>query len=224
MIPITNTWQPFLREQEQQPYYQELRAFLAQRYRAANVFPPMEDIFAAYQATPPEAVRVVILGQDPYHGRGQAHGLCFSVRAGVPPPPSLQNIFSEILQELGIPAPVGGCLTPWARQGVFLLNACLTVEEGRANSHAGKGWETLTDNTMAYLNALEQPIVYLLWGRYARNKKVMLTNPRQLVLEAAHPSPLSAYNGFFGCGHFQKANDYLVRNGLQPIDWSLPCD
>ena len=221
MIEVNNSWQTFLSEQFHQDYYQTLRAFLAREYRTKTVYPAMNDIFNAYRATPPEDIRVVILGQDPYHQPGQAHGMAFSVRPGIAPPPSLQNMFKEIAGDTGAALSGSGYLLPWAEQGVFLLNACLTVEQNRPNAHAGHGWETLTDNTIRHINALDQPLVYLLWGRNARNKRPLIDNSRHLVLEAPHPSPLSAYAGFFGCGHFKKANDFLQANGLSPIDWAI---
>ena len=181
----------------------------------------MYDIFNALKYTPYEDVKVVILGQDPYHGPGQAHGLCFSVKKGVEPPPSLKNIFKEIEAELNIPTPPHGELTDWAKQGVLLLNTVLTVRQGMPNSHKAKGWEILTDRIIELLNARTEPIVFLLWGANARSKKKLITNPAHLVLETVHPSPLSAYNGFFGCRHFSKCNEILEKSGQTPIDWNL---
>ena len=180
----------------------------------------MNDIFNALRYTARCDTRVVILGQDPYHGEGQAHGLCFSVKAGVQKPPSLKNIFKELFNELGIKPPKSGELTGWAKGGVLLLNTTLPVREGAPQSHKGRGWETLTDRIIALLNEKECPVVFMLWGGNARAKRALITNPSHLVLECAHPSPLSAYNGFFGCGHFKLANDFLSRCGLEPIDWA----
>jgi len=188
----------------------------------AKVYPPGADIFAALDATPFDKVKVVILGQDPYHGPGQAHGLCFSVRPGVPAPPSLENIFKELQRDLGIARPTHGCLQHWAGQGVLLLNAVLTVEDGRAGAHAGKGWEGFTDHVVDVLNREREHLVFLLWGSYAQKKGAMIDARRHKVLRAPHPSPLSAHRGFIGCGHFSAANEYLRRTGQAPIDWSLP--
>ncbi len=221
MIQLGNDWDEQISAEFQKPYYLALREFLKQEYRTRRIYPDMYDIYNALRYTPYAAVKAVIIGQDPYHGAGQAHGLCFSVKKGVTPPPSLQNIFKELYTELGIPIPADGELTAWAKQGVLLLNAVLTVREGAANSHRGKGWESFTDAVIGKLNEREQPIVFLLWGANARAKKQLITNPRHLVLECAHPSPLSAYNGFFGCGHFVKANEFLQRNGMAPIDWRI---
>lgn len=202
---------------------QALSAFLRERQaRGARIFPPGAQIFAALDATTFEQVKVVILGQDPYHGRGQAHGLCFSVQPGVPIPPSLENIYRELQRDLGIAPPDHGCLTHWAQQGVLLLNAVLTVEEGRAGAHAGKGWEGFTDAVVDALNREREHLVFLLWGSYAQKKGAVIDARRHRVLKAPHPSPLSAHRGFIGCGHFSAANDYLSRNGLAPIDWRLP--
>lgn len=200
-----------------------LSAFLRERKAAgARIYPPGGQIFAAFDATPFEAVKVVILGQDPYHGPGQAHGLCFSVQLGVPPPPSLENIFKEIQRDLGLPRPDHGYLMPWAQQGVLLLNAVLTVEEGRAGAHQGKGWEGFTDHVVDTLNREREGLVFLLWGSYAQAKGKVIDPRRHRVLKAPHPSPLSAHRGFIGCGHFSAANESLSRQGLAPIDWSLP--
>jgi uracil-DNA glycosylase len=202
---------------------QQLAAFLRERKRAgAQVFPPGPEIFNAFDATPFDDTRVVILGQDPYHGPGQAHGLAFSVRPGVPIPPSLLNIFAELQRDLGIPKPDHGCLTHWAEQGVLLLNAVLTVEEGRAGAHQGKGWEGFTDCIVERLNREREHLVFMLWGSYAQAKGKVIDPRRHLVLKAPHPSPLSAHRGFIGCGHFSAANAYLARHGMAPIDWSLP--
>ncbi|WP_202839764.1 uracil-DNA glycosylase [Luteimonas saliphila] len=202
---------------------QALSAFLRQRKASgARVYPPGPQIFAAFEATPFDAVKVVVLGQDPYHGPGQAHGLCFSVRPGVPVPPSLDNMFKEIQRDLGIARPDHGYLMPWARQGVLLLNAVLTVEEGRAGAHQGKGWEGFTDHVVEVLNREREGLVFLLWGSYAQKKGAIVDPRRHRVLRTTHPSPLSAHRGFLGCGHFSAANEYLARHGQAPIDWSLP--
>ncbi|TXH77105.1 MAG: uracil-DNA glycosylase [Lysobacteraceae bacterium] len=200
-----------------------LSAFLRQRKaQGARIYPPGPQIFAAFEATPFDAVNVVILGQDPYHGPGQAHGLCFSVRPGIAVPPSLENIFKEIERDLGIPRPGHGYLAPWARRGVLLLNAVLTVEEGRAGAHQGKGWEGFTDRAVDLLNREREGLVFMLWGSYAQAKGKMIDPRRHRVLKAPHPSPLSAHRGFLGCGHFSAANAYLAQQGRAPIDWSLP--
>ena len=221
MIEFKNDWDNLLSEEFKKDYYQNLREFLKQEYSTAKIYPPMNDIYNALRYTSREDTRVVILGQDPYHGYGQAHGLCFSVRRGIPLPPSLKNIFKELNSELGIPMPECGELTGWAKQGVMLLNATLTVREGTPQSHKGHGWETLTDKIISLINEKETPVVFMLWGSNARAKKALITNPMHLVLECAHPSPLSVYNGFFGCGHCIKANDFLRRASQKEIDWSL---
>ncbi len=222
-IRLEASWKSRLEPEFAQPYMSELRAFLLERKRAgAVIYPPGPKIFNALNSTPFDRVRVVILGQDPYHGPGQAHGLCFSVRLGVPTPPSLLNIFSEIESDLGIEPPDHGCLQHWAEQGVLLLNAVLTVERGRAGSHQGKGWERFTDQVVRLLNAERDGLVFMLWGNYALKKGVVIDRQRHLVLTAPHPSPLSASRGFFGCRHFSRANDYLAGQGMQPVDWSLP--
>ncbi len=223
MVNIGNSWDEILKEDFASESYLRLRAFLANEYRTHIVYPDMHDIFNALRATPYEQVKAVILGQDPYHGAGQAHGMCFSVKPGVPAPPSLVNIFKEIESDVGIKN-VSPYLVPWAKRGVLLLNTVLTVREGMPNSHKGKGWEVLTDSIIAKLNARPQPIVFLLWGANARSKKALITSPRHLVLECAHPSPLSASNGFFGCRHFSKCNDFLTSHGMTPIDWSTRDD
>lgn len=200
-----------------------LAAFLRQRKAAgATVYPPGGEIFAAFDATPFDTVKVVILGQDPYHGPGQAHGLCFSVRPGVPVPPSLDNIYKELARDTGFVRPDHGCLLPWARRGVLLLNSVLTVEAGQAGSHQGKGWEGFTDHLVDVLNREREHLVFLLWGSYAQKKGAVINPRRHRVLKAPHPSPLSAHRGFLGCGHFSAANQYLVRTGQAPVDWSLP--
>ena len=201
----------------------QLSAFLRQRKAAgATIYPAGDDIFAAFDATPFEAVKIVILGQDPYHGPGQAHGLCFSVRPGVPVPPSLVNIYKELARDSGFVRPDHGYLLPWARQGVLLLNSVLTVESGRAGAHAGKGWEGFTDHVVEVLGREREDRVFLLWGSYAQSKGKVIDTRRHRVLRAPHPSPLSAHRGFLGCGHFSAANEFLRRSGQAPVDWSLP--
>ena len=222
MAAITGEWQKALAPEFRKPYYRTLYEAVKKEYSTAEVYPPAEDLFTAFALTPLPRVRVVILGQDPYHEPGQAHGLCFSVRPGVEIPPSLENIFRELHDDLGCRVPKDGCLIPWARQGVLLLNTVLTVRAHRAGSHRGLGWEQFTDAAIRILNAQDRPIVYLLWGRPAGEKAAMLDSPKQLVLTAPHPSPLSAYRGFFGCRHFSKANEFLVRMGEAPVDWQLP--
>lgn len=218
---IDNDWLEPLASEFKKPYYARLYRFVNDEYNSHTIYPPKRDVFAAYSRTPLAKVKVLILGQDPYHEPNQAHGLCFSVNPGIDIPPSLVNIYKELHDDIGFTVPQSGCLTKWADQGVMLLNTVLTVRAHYANSHRGKGWEQFTDATIAALNKQDRPIVYMLWGRPARQKAAMLNNPKHLVLEAAHPSPLSAYKGFFGCRHFSKANDFLVANGVEPIDWQL---
>lgn len=221
MVNIGNEWDSLLKDEFEKDYYKKLRCFLANEYASKTIYPNMYDIFNALKYTSYSDVKAVILGQDPYHGEGQAHGLCFSVKKGVQPPPSLKNIYKEINSELGTPIPSHGELTSWAKQGILLLNTVLTVRSGEANSHKGKGWETFTDKIIELLNLRETPIVFLLWGANARNKSALLTNPKHKILTCAHPSPLSAYNGFFGCGHFKECNDFLIANGMTEIDWTI---
>ena len=221
MVNIGNEWDALLEEEFQKEYYLKLRAFLAREYKTRRIFPDMYDIFNALKYTSYSDVKVVILGQDPYHGEGQAHGLCFSVKKGVEPPPSLKNIFKELNEDIGMKAPDHGELTKWAKQGVLLLNTVLTVRSGEANSHKGMGWEIFTDKVIETLNNREKPIVFILWGANARRKKELITNPQHKILETAHPSPLSAYNGFFGCRHFSKTNEFLMSIGESEIDWTL---
>lgn len=220
MVRLDCDWDLLLKGEFEKEYYLKLREFLKSEYFSRTVYPPMGDIFNALRYTPRENTRVVILGQDPYHGAGQAHGLCFSVRAGIPKPPSLKNIFKELADEYGMPEPPTGELTGWAKQGVLLLNTTLTVREGAAASHKGQGWERLTDRIIELVNECERPVVFMLWGGHARAKRALITGKQHLVLECAHPSPLSAYAGFFGCGHFRLANDFLASRGLSTIDWS----
>ena len=222
-IRLEDSWKARLADEFSRAYMQDLRAFLSKRGReGAVIYPPGRKIFNALDSTPFDRVKVVILGQDPYHGPGQAHGLCFSVPPGVPPPPSLQKIFKEIHDDLGLPVPRHGYLRAWAEQGVLLLNAVLTVERGRAGAHQGKGWEAFTDRVVRVLNEGRDGLVFMLWGAYAQRKGAAIDRDRHLVLEAPHPSPLSAHRGFFGCRHFSQANDWLDRRGEAPIDWSLP--
>lgn len=217
MVQLGNSWDRLLADQFAAPYYQELRSFLKREYAAQTIYPSMYDIFNALKKTPYERVRAVILGQDPYHQPGQAHGLCFSVQKGVVPPPSLKNIYKELQAELDFVPPDHGDLSPWAERGVLLLNTVLTVRDSAPASHRGKGWEQFTDRIIDLLNERQEPMVFFLWGSHARAKKERITNPAHLVLEAAHPSPLSAHSGFFGCDHFKKANEFL----REPIDWRL---
>jgi len=221
MVHLGNDWDEILSEEFKSPYYLSLREFLKTEYSTRRIFPPMNDIFSAFKASSFENTRVVIIGQDPYHGLGQAHGLCFSVKKGVVPPPSLKNIYKEINDDLGLPIPDHGELCAWANQGVLMLNSVLTVREGAPTSHKDKGWETFTDNVIKKLNQKQTPIVFLLWGAYAQKKGQLITNPIHYKLCAAHPSPLSAYNGFFGCKHFSKTNEILKKHGLAPIDWRV---
>lgn len=221
MLSIGNQWDSVLREDLQSKSFARLQAFLDQEYAAGPVYPPREDLFNALKYTDYPAVKAVILGQDPYHGPGQAHGLAFSVQKGVAVPPSLQNIYKELLSDLGCAIPSHGCLIEWAQRGVLLLNAVLSVREGQPNSHKGQGWEQLTDSIIRHLNAREEPMVFLLWGANARQKLPLIQSMNHLVLTAPHPSPLSAYQGFFGCRHFSKANQFLQQAGIAPIDWQI---
>lgn len=222
-VRLEPSWKQRIGDYLQREDMLALSAFLRERKaRGAQVFPPGPQIFSAFEQTPFEAVKVVILGQDPYHGLGQAHGLCFSVQPGVPVPPSLDNIFKEIQADLGIRRPDHGCLLPWAQRGVLLLNAVLTVEEGKAGAHQGKGWEGFTDHVVETLNGEREGLVFLLWGSYAQAKGKVINPSRHRVLKAPHPSPLSAHRGFLGCKHFSAANEYLQRRGTGTIDWSLP--
>ena len=221
MPPITNDWADALKPEFSKEYYQKLFSFIGKEYSSTTIYPPGDDIFNAFHLTPLANVKVVIIGQDPYHEPGQAHGLSFSVKPGVDIPPSLQNIYKELHDDCGCYIPNNGYLVKWAEQGVLLLNAVLTVRAHRAASHQGKGWEDFTDAAIRIVNEIDRPIVFMLWGSFARNKKEMLDNPNHLILEAPHPSPLSAYRGFFGCRHFSRANQFLQEHGAQPIDWQL---
>ena len=220
-MAIDNDWLEPLKGEFSKPYYAKLYKVIKNEYQTMQIFPPANDIFNAYEYTPLENVKVLILGQDPYHDVGQAHGLCFSVNPGVDIPPSLVNIYKELNDDLGCKIPNNGYLTKWAKQGVMLLNTVLTVRAHQANSHRGLGWEEFTDATIKVLNEQDRPIVYMLWGKPAQMKASMLNNPKHLILKAPHPSPLSSYRGFFGCKHFSKANDFLIKNGAEPIDWQI---
>ncbi len=221
MVHIGNDWDEILKNEWRKPYYILLRKFLKEQYALTTVYPKMEDIFNALRYTAFKDIKAVIIGQDPYHGEGQAHGLCFSVKKGVEPPPSLKNIYKELNSDLGIATPVHGELTSIAKSGVLMLNTVLTVKGGQAASHRGRGWENFTDRVISEINKKETPVVFLLWGRPAAEKAKIITNPMHLKLMAPHPSPLSAHRGFFGCKHFSKANEFLVKNGLEPIDWNI---
>ena len=218
-IRLETSWKQALTKAFEEPSFQDVTAFVKNAYLTKTVYPPPAQIFHAMDACPFDKVRVVILGQDPYHGHGQAHGLSFSVPDGVPPPPSLQNIFKEIRDDLGVPIPTSGNLDRWAHQGVLLLNATLTVEAGQAGSHQGKGWEPFTDAIIKTLSDKREHLVFMLWGRYAQQKASLIDASRHLILQAPHPSPFSAHSGFFGCKHFSKANEYLKRNDLETIKW-----
>lgn len=217
-----NDWGQYLKEEMAQPYYRKLRQFLIEEYSTKQVYPDMYSIFNALHYTSYADTKVLILGQDPYHEPGQAHGLSFSVQPNVPPPPSLVNIFKELETDLGCTVPNNGCLEPWARQGVLLLNTVLTVQAHRANSHRDKGWEIFTDKIISLLNQREKPVAFILWGSPARRKKAMITNPQHFIVESPHPSPLSAYRGFFGSRPFSKVNKFLESVGEEPINWQLP--
>lgn len=221
MPPITGDWDRALRPEYKKEYYKRLYERVSEEYRRGPVFPPADEVFTAFHLTPLNEVKAVILGQDPYHGQGQAHGLSFSVKPGVEPPPSLVNIYKELHEDLGIDIPSGGYLEKWARQGVLMLNTVLTVRAHQPNSHRGLGWEEFTDACIRILDDQDRPMVFFLWGAPAGKKADLLNNPRHLVLKAPHPSPLSAYRGFFGCRHFSRANDFLRENGVSPIDWRL---
>lgn len=222
-IKLEASWKQHLLAEFQQPYMQQLRAFLQeQKSLGKTIYPKGNEYFNAFNLTPFDQVKVVIIGQDPYHGPNQAHGLCFSVQPGVAFPPSLVNIFKELQRDLNIPFPNHGNLTHWAEQGVLLLNAVLTVEQGKAAAHQGKGWEQFTDAAIRELNARREGIVFMLWGSYAQKKGQIIDRKKHCVLTAPHPSPLSAHRGFIGCGHFSKANQYLQQRGLTPIDWAVP--
>lgn len=221
MALIRGDWAELLRPEFSKPYYGELYSFVQEEYRCGTVYPPPQDIFNALHATPLKSVRAVILGQDPYHGEGQAHGMSFSVRPGCPVPPSLSNIFRELHDDIGYHVPDSGYLMKWAKQGVLLLNTVLTVRAHEAYSHHGHGWEQFTDAVLKAVALQDRPVVYMLWGKPAQAKAPMLQNPRHLILMAPHPSPLSAYRGFFGCRHFSQCNEFLEKNGAEAIDWQI---
>lgn len=220
MITEGYKWNMLLEEELKKDYFKELDEFIQNEYVKTAVYPPRDEVFTALKLTPYKKVKVVIIGQDPYHQKGQAHGLSFSVKEGCAIPPSLQNIYKEISSSMNVPIPKSGDLTGWAKQGVLLLNAVLTVRDSNPNSHKGKGWETFTDRVIDLLNEHETPIVFLLWGNDAKKKAELITNPNHLILKTVHPSPLSASRGFFGCNHFNLANEFLVKNGLEPIKWA----
>ena len=217
---MMTTWNEILAEEMQKDYYQELQAFVQKRRAEVRVFPEEKNVFNALELTPFESVKVVILGQDPYHGFGQAHGLSFSVQKGIPLPPSLKNIYKELQEDIGGELPTEGDLSHWAKQGVLLLNTVLTVEEGNANSHKGKGWERLTNRLIESLNELKHPVIFILWGKPAQDKEKLITNLNHVILKAPHPSPLSAYRGFFGSKPFSRVNDILIQQGQTPIRWT----
>lgn len=221
MSQINNDWLEALSGEFSKPYYKALYERVCEEYKKGIVFPTADDIFNAFHLTPLSKVKAVIIGQDPYHNTGQAHGLSFSVKPGIQIPPSLQNIYKELHSDLGCFIPNNGCLTKWADEGVLLLNTVLTVRAHEANSHAGIGWEQFTDAAIAALNTQNRPIVFLLWGAPAQKKEALLNNPMHLILKAPHPSPLSAYRGFFGCRHFSKANTFLEEHGIEPVDWQI---
>ena len=221
MVNIGNDWDDILSDEWDKPYYKNLRAFLKEEYKNHTVYPDMHDIFNSLRYTSFADTKVVIIGQDPYHEPNQAHGLCFSVKKGVEPPPSLKNIYKELNSDIGMEIPTHGELTKWAQQGVLLLNTVLTVRRAQANSHKGKGWENFTDRVIGELNKKQTPVVFLLWGANARKKAEIITNPIHQKLITVHPSPLSAYGGFFGCKHFSRCNEILQSNGLAPIDWTI---
>ena len=222
MVNLNNDWDVKLKDEFEKPYYQALRQFLIKEYNTYTVYPPKEDIFNALRTTPFTDTKVVILGQDPYHGPNQAHGMAFSVNPGIQTPPSLQNIYKELQESLGCFIPDNGYLMHWARQGVLLLNTVLTVRAGTPQSHQNQGWEQLTDRIIQLLNEKDETIIFLLWGSPAKKKQSLITNSKHIVLTAVHPSPLSAYRGFFGCGHFKKVNEILASEGKKPIDWQIP--
>lgn len=222
MAGLTNDWLEAISGEFQKPYYKELYSFVKEEYSSKVIYPPSEDIFNAMHFTPLSKVKILILGQDPYHNENQAHGLSFSVPTTQKDiPPSLQNIYKELNADMGCYIPNNGYLKKWADQGILLLNTVLTVRAHQANSHQGKGWEQFTDAIIQAVNAQDRPVVYMLWGRPAQTKIPMLTNPKHLILKAPHPSPLSAYRGFFGCKHFSQANEFLVQHGMEPIDWQI---
>ncbi len=222
MVNLGNDWDEILKDEFSKEYYKHLRQILIKEYKTQIIYPKMENIFSALKLTSYENTKVLILGQDPYHGPNQAHGLAFSVNPEIKTPPSLLNMYKEIKAEYGYDIPNNGYLIPWAKQGILLLNTALTVRDGQANSHANIGWEIFTDNIIHYLNKREDPVIFVLWGNNARKKKDFIDKSRHYILEAAHPSPLSASRGFFGCGHFRKINEILAKLGKTEIDWQIP--
>lgn len=221
-VKIEASWKEILKDEFTQPYFQQIALHIkTEKSQGKTIYPPGSQIFNAFDTTPFDHIKVVILGQDPYHGPGQAHGLCFSVQTGVPPPPSLLNMYKELHDDIGFRIPNHGNLTSWAKQGVFLLNASLTVRAGEPMSHSKIGWAQFTDTVIKKISAQKTSVVFLLWGKFAQEKRVLIDESKHLVLKAAHPSPLSAHNGFFGCRHFSKANEYLVLKGIDPVDWTL---
>lgn len=221
MVNLNNDWDEILKDEFEKEYYQKLRKFLITEYKSETIYPKMENIFSALKLTSYKDCKVLILGQDPYHGPNQAHGLAFSVNIGIKTPPSLQNMYKELRDELGLYVPNNGYLVPWAEQGILLLNTALTVRAGAANSHSKVGWEIFTDSIIKYLNDREDPVIFVLWGGNARKKKAFINTDRHYILEAAHPSPLSAHNGFFGCGHFKKINEILSSLAKKEINWQI---
>ena len=221
MISFNNNWDEILKDEFDKQYYLELREFLIKEYKSHLIYPDKYKIFEALKLTDYEDVKIVILGQDPYHGPNQAHGLAFSVSLGVPIPPSLLNIYKELERDINFRIPNHGYLVDWSKQGVLLLNTALTVRAGMANSHRGKGWEVFTDQVIRHLSLREKPMVFLLWGKNAAEKEALIDTSKHLVLKAPHPSPLSAHRGFLGCGHFSKANEFLIKNSIAPINWQL---
>lgn len=222
MTILKNDWEPVLKGEFCKPYYQSLRKFLIEEYRSRTIYPDMHDIFNALHFTTYEKLKVVIIGQDPYHGAGQAHGLSFSVKPGIKPPPSLINIFKELHEDIGCKVPNNGCLIPWAKEGVLLLNTVLTVGQGQANSHRGRGWEIFTNQVIATVNQRKRPAVFILWGKHAQEKRVLITSPQHYVIFSPHPSPFSASRGFFGSKPFSRANNFLLKTGQTSVNWQLP--
>ena len=221
-VKIEATWKKILKDEFAKPYFEQIALHIkTEKSQGKIIYPPGSLIFNAFNTTPFDKVKVVILGQDPYHGPGQAHGLCFSVQNGVPPPPSLVNIFKELQENTGVPVPEHGNLTHWAGQGVFLLNASLTVRAGEPMSHSKIGWAQFTDEVIKKISSVKEHVVFILWGKFAQEKKVLIDETKHCILKSAHPSPLSAHAGFFGCKHFSKANEYLMSKGIDPIDWKL---
>jgi len=218
---IGNDWDQLLESEYKKEYFTKLESFVKSEYENKIIYPKMNEIYNAFRYTSFNDIKVVIIGQDPYHGENQAEGLCFSVKKGVQKPPSLVNIFKELQEDLGCPIPKDGSLIQWTKQGVLLLNAVLTVEKDKAASHRAKGWESFTDEVIRLVNKKETPVVFILWGNYARSKKELITNDKHFIIESAHPSPLSAYNGFFGSKPFSKTNNFLISNGLEPINWEI---